>query len=114
MVSPIANNCLKLSIEVKLEQHLVPKLLLQVLVRELHNSMMSPPEEGGFKEARDADNNIIISDSTLPKFLSLQLNNTNCQYKVMCGCECLISSKIIRLSLLTWCDRCLKHLKNIS
>ena len=38
-------------------------LLLQVSVRELHNSMVSPLEEGGLKEASDKDNNIIISDS---------------------------------------------------
>ena len=29
----------------------IPKLLLQVFVREIHISMVSPPEEGGRKEA---------------------------------------------------------------
>ena len=33
------------------------------------------------------------------------------RYKVMCGCDFCISSKIIHSSLLTWKDRCLKHLK---
>ena len=41
--------------------------------------MVIPPEEGGFKEARDADNNIIISDSTLNNILPPQLNNRNDQ-----------------------------------
>ena len=50
-----------------MEPHLVPKLLFHVLVREIHNSMVLPPEEGGLKEAGDTDNNIIISDSDLRK-----------------------------------------------
>ena len=57
--------------------------------------MVSPPEEGGLKEAIDADNNIIISDSTLRKILPPQLNNMAYQYKGMCGCECYISAKIM-------------------
>ena len=36
------------------------------------------------------------------------------QYKVMCGCECCISTKIMHLTLLTWRDLHLKHLKYIS
>ena len=50
-------------------------LLLQVSVRELHNSMVSPLEEGGLKEASDKDNNIIISDSTLQNIPPPQLKN---------------------------------------
>ena len=41
--SPIANDCLKVSIGGHSEPHLVPKLLLQVSVRELHNKMVIPP-----------------------------------------------------------------------
>ena len=48
----------------------MPKLLLQVSIREVHNSMVSPPEEGGLKESMDEDNNIIIIDSTLLNILS--------------------------------------------
>ena len=40
-----------------------PKLLLQVSVRELHISLVSDPNDGGLKDARDEDNKIIISDS---------------------------------------------------
>ena len=65
MKSPIENDCLKFSIDGHYEPQLVPKLLLQVSVWELHNSMVSPPEEGWLKEAKDADNNITISDSKL-------------------------------------------------
>ena len=33
------------------------------------------------------------------------------RYKVMCGCECCISAKIMHSSLLTWHDRHIKQLK---
>ena len=36
------------------------------------------------------------------------------QYKVMCGCECFISSKIMHSSLLSWCERFWKNLNIIS
>ena len=41
---PIANDCLKLSIDDQAEPQLVPKLLFQVSVRELHNSIVSSTE----------------------------------------------------------------------
>ena len=46
------------------EPQLVPKLLLQVFVREIHNSLVSDPNDGGLKDARDEDGKIIISDYT--------------------------------------------------
>ena len=49
------------------------KHLLQVYVQKLYNSMLSPPEEVGPKEAKDANNNIIISDSKLINILPPQL-----------------------------------------
>ena len=54
------------------EPQLVPKLLLQVSVRELHNRLVSYPNYGGLKDARDEDDNIIISDSTLQTLLPPQ------------------------------------------
>ena len=52
---------------------LVPKLLLHVSVIELHNSLVSYPNDGGLKDARDEDGKIIISDSTLRSLLPPQL-----------------------------------------
>ena len=49
----------------KIQPQLVPNVLLQVSVRELHNRLVSDPDDGGIKDARDEYNNIIISDSTL-------------------------------------------------
>ena len=62
VVYPIENDCIKLSISGQVEPQLVPKLLLQLLFIELHNSTVIPPEEGGIKEATYPDNNIIIGD----------------------------------------------------
>ena len=47
------------------EPQIVSKLLLQVSIRELHSRVVSDPNDGALKYARDEDDNIIISDSTL-------------------------------------------------
>ena len=44
------------------EPQLVPKFSLRVSVREMHNILISDPNDGGLKDARDEDDNIIISD----------------------------------------------------
>ena len=85
--SPIAHDCLKVSIDGNSESQLVSKLLLQVSFWEPHNIMVSPPEEGVLNQAIDIENNIIISDSTLRYIIPPQLNNMYAGYKVMCGCE---------------------------
>ena len=91
------------------EPQLVPKLLLQVYVREIYNSFVSDPNDGGLKDARDEYGKIIISDSTLGSLLPPQLKKMSARYKVMCGCECFISTKSIHSSLLSWRDRYLKN-----
>ena len=75
------------------EPQLFPKLLLQVSVRELHNSLVSDPNDGVLKDARYENGKIIISDSTLCSLLPPQLKQMSARYKVMCGCECCISTK---------------------
>ena len=89
----------------KTEPQLVPKRLLQVSVRELHNSLVRDPNDGGIKYARDEDGDIIISDYILRSLLPPQLKKMSARYKVMCGCECFISAKSIHLSFLSWRDR---------
>ena len=111
---PIANYCQKLSIDIQLEPLLVPNILWWVLLREIHNSMVSPAEEGGLKEERDSENISIIGDSTLRNILPPQLKNMTSRYKVICGCECCLSFKSMNFSLLIWVDSCLKQLKDIS
>ena len=53
--SPISDDCLKVMLDDQTEPQLVPKLLLQVSVRELHNSLVSDTNYGGLKDARDED-----------------------------------------------------------
>ena len=91
------------------EPQLVPIFLLQVSVRELLNSLVSDPNDGGLKDARDEDGKIIISDSTLRVLLPPQLKQMCARYKIMCGCECCISAKSIHSSFLSWRDRYLKN-----
>ena len=97
---PISNGCICVYIDVKSKKTLVPKFLFQVSVRELHNSMVIPPEDGGLKEAKDSDNNIIVNYSTFCNILPPQLKNISSRYKVICSCVCCISAKIINSSLL--------------
>ena len=67
--SPISNDFLKVMFDDQTEPQLVPKLLLQVSVRALHNSLVNDLNDCGLKDARDEDDNIIISDSTLRSLL---------------------------------------------
>ena len=63
--SSIVNDFMKVKIDGNTKPQLVPKCLFQMSVRELHNNIVSDAENYGTKEARDEENNIIISDSTL-------------------------------------------------
>ena len=94
------------------KKQLVPNFLLQVSVQELHNSTVIPPEECVLKEVRDADNNIIVDDSTFHDILPHQIKNITSIYKLICGCECCISAKIMHSLLLSWCERYLKNIKD--
>ena len=51
----------------------MPKMVLQTYMRELHNRMVSSYTNGGLKETRDKDNDIIISDSISGNILPPQL-----------------------------------------
>ena len=112
MLYPIANDCLKLSIDGQTGPQLVPNLLFQVSFRELHNSTVITPEEGGLEEEIYAEDSIKISDLNLRKILPPQLKKMTDQYKLVCGSDCCISAKIIHSSLLTWIDFHLRHLKD--
>ena len=54
------------------EPQLVP-IFFQVSVRKMHNSLISDPTDGGLKDARNEDDNIIISDYILRLLLPPQL-----------------------------------------
>ena len=65
---------MKAKIDGHTETQLVPKLLLQVSVREPHKNLVSATIDGVIKEARDEDDNIIISYSTLCSLLTPHFN----------------------------------------
>jgi hypothetical protein len=65
----------------------VPKLLIEISIRELHNDLIELPESGGLAEARDAEGKVIISDSMLRCLLPPQLRKMTERHKQMCGCE---------------------------
>ena len=94
---PISNDRLKRVLDDQTEPQLVPKLLLQVSVTGLYNSLLGDPNDGGLKDAQDEYSKIIINDSTLRSLLPPQLKQMSEQYKIMCGCECCISTKSIHL-----------------
>ena len=73
MESLISNYCLKVNIDDHTKKKIVSKLLVHVSIRELHNSLVSESDYDGLKKAKDADNNIIISDYKLSSLLPPQL-----------------------------------------
>ena len=57
--SPVSNDCLKVVLDDQSEPQLVPKLLLQVSVREPHNSLVSDLNDGGLKDARNEEGKLL-------------------------------------------------------
>ena len=72
MKSPIFNDFIKVILDNQKEPQMVPIFLLQVCVIELYNSLVGDPNEFSLQEARDEENNIIISDYTLLTLLPMQ------------------------------------------
>ena len=107
--SPISNDCFKVMFDDQTEPQLVPKFLLRVSVRELHNSLVSGSNDGVLKDARYKYDNIIVSDSTLRSLFPPQLKHISACCNIMCGCECFVSDKLIHSSLLSRRDRYLKN-----
>ena len=96
--SPIYNETLLINDPETSKKNRVAKLLLEIPVRELHNNLVAPVEEGGLAESRDATGSIIISDTNLRVLIkeSLpQLRRMMSRHKQMCGCEtCIIMSSL--------------------
>ena len=84
--SPIYNYGLKVMFDYPTQPQLVPKFFPRVYVRELHNSLVSDPNYGALKDARDEYDNIIISYSTLYSLFPPQLKQMYVHYKFVCGC----------------------------
>jgi hypothetical protein len=80
----------------------VPKLLLQIPVRELHNDLLKPVEEGGLLEARDENGIALISDTALRSMMPEQLRRATERHKQMCGCEICITVQSLQQTLNAW------------
>ena len=65
--------------------HKVPKLLLQVSIRELHNDLIEQLPEAS------KDGTPLVSDSVLRKMIPPQVKKMTDRYKEMCGCTDCVS-----------------------
>jgi hypothetical protein len=63
--SPIVNETILVKNIATGQKERVNKLLLQISIRELHNDMLLPPDQGGFAEAWDERGAARISDTAL-------------------------------------------------
>ena len=63
--SPISKDCLKIKVPGTDKKEVVHKKLLLISVRELHNNIIKPKDQGGLKEAKDASGNVIIGLTAL-------------------------------------------------
>ena len=81
--SPIANYCMKVKIGGYTEPQLVSEKIFQVSVIELNNNLVIATNYSGLKKARDEDDNIIISDSTLRSLFPPRLKKC-CQDTSLC------------------------------
>jgi hypothetical protein len=61
---PIMNNMLLIKNPATGEKERVPKLLLEILVRELHNDLVEAAELGDIPEVVDHNGKIVVSDSS--------------------------------------------------
>ena len=65
----------------------VPKILISISIRELHNDMLKHPSEGGLEGARDANGNAVISGTALRDNLPFKLKALRERHKKVFGCE---------------------------
>ena len=106
--SPISDDTVLVKNSESGQKERVPKLLLQVPVRELHNDLLMPANQGGLACARDIDGKVLISDTSLQKLLSKQLCAATKRHKQMCGCEICLTIQSHQQSLNHFCNRMAK------
>jgi hypothetical protein len=97
------------------EKRRVPKLLLEVPVRELHNALEG---DGSLEEAIDASTSTpIIYDTTLRLIIKkeiLELRRMSTRHKIMCGCEICIIVRSHQKTLNAWRRRKIRMIKNLT
>jgi hypothetical protein len=73
VTSPIYNETILVKEPGSNEKRRMPKLLLEIPVRELHNLLVAPLDQGGLSQSRDADVKIIVSHTTLRRIIKKDL-----------------------------------------
>ena len=59
---------------------------------EINNDSIRPPSEGNFSGERSESGEIVISDTSLRRYMSLQVKRMGNCHKVKCGFQICISS----------------------
>jgi hypothetical protein len=70
---PIYNKTLLVKRPGSGEKHRVSKLLLEIPVRELHNLLVAPIDQGGLSQSRDSEGKILVSDTSLRRIIRKDL-----------------------------------------
>ena len=98
--SPIARDTLIITDAEYGVKRIVPKLLLEFSMRQLHNELIALPYDGGLLGARHADTNYFISSGTMLRSLSYpQLRPMIDHHKMICGCAICNTSKYFQAFL---------------
>ena len=72
----------------------IPKILISISIRELHNDMLKKASDGGLDGAVDTNGNAVISDTSLRDNLPFNLRALTERHKQVCGCEvCTVVNK---------------------
>ena len=111
--SPITRHALLIAdADTKIKRR-VPKLLLECSMRQLHNELITSPDDGGLVGDRHAMiNDVIISDTILHSLAPPQLRPMTDNHKMMCGCAICNTSKYMQESLNAWRQKQLKIMEN--
>eukprot|EP00978_Attheya_sp_CCMP212_P009286 scaffold21956_cov70-Attheya_sp.AAC.2 len=90
----------------------VPKLLFECSMRQLHNELIAPPDQGGLLGARHHESNdVIISDTMLRLLVPPELRPMTDHHKIMCGCTICNTAKYLQTSLNAWRRKHMKHME---
>ena len=94
-------------------KRIVQKLLLECSMLQLHNDLITSPDDGGLLGAINANTNYaIISDTMLCYLAPPQLRPMADHHKMMCGCVICNNSKYFQKSLNVWRRKQLKIMKD--
>jgi hypothetical protein len=74
-------------------------------IREIHNELIKPANEGGFAGAYNDEGKLLISDTTLRSILPKNISRITESQKQMCGCEICLNAYSLMLAFNSWRTR---------